>query len=296
MNNKNLFFWPEYANKTFDDGKFIDEYIEPYTFPGYIKNINFPLFPLNTLTHFIPKTTIKDIGYCMGDGPEAYLSNKEKKGPSWHYYDKKIEYVTNKNGYRAPEWETIDWKNSVVLLGCSMIFGVGVAEDETISYYLSKMIGKPVINLGFPAGSNEIIFNNSVSIFENFGIPSAVITFWSTMDRFQFYASYPHCVGLWTQPEDTATDVNLFELYNSLNGNDVNQNIKSYFLEVANRNFWKDRTEYYSASFFSPTSHYMRLDNFFKPDNNARDLIHPGKDKNYEVAQKLYTILKNKGI
>lgn len=293
----NEFLWTKYANKKFDDGKFNDDFIDHYTFPGYIKNEKFPLFPLNVLTHCIPGTDIRDNRYCTGDDPKKYLKNKEIKGPSWHYYNKEIRYITNSNGYRAPEWSAIDWKNSIVLLGCSMVFGVGVAEDETISHYLSEMLGKPVVNLGFPAGSNEIIFNNSVSLFENFGAPVAAITFWSTMDRFTFYDSYPSNLGLWTTSEANVSGVSLYELYNSLNETMINQSVKSYYLEVANRNFWKGRAEYYSASFFPSASHYMRLDDFFDPDDHdARDLIHPGRNKNYEVAQKLYTVLKNRGI
>jgi hypothetical protein len=42
-----------------------------------------------------------------------------------------------------------------VLLGASNIFGEGVLEDETISYYLEQMLGTPVINLGFAAASNQ---------------------------------------------------------------------------------------------------------------------------------------------
>ena len=66
-----------------------------------------------------------------------------------------IDYKVNSYGYRCPEFDTINWKDSYVLLGASNIFGEGVLEDETISYYLEQMIGKPVINLGFAAASNQ---------------------------------------------------------------------------------------------------------------------------------------------
>ena len=66
-----------------------------------------------------------------------------------------IDYKVNSYGYRCPEFNTIDWEDSYVLLGASNIFGEGVLEDETISYYLEQMLGKPVINLGFAAASNQ---------------------------------------------------------------------------------------------------------------------------------------------
>jgi hypothetical protein len=66
-----------------------------------------------------------------------------------------IDYKVNSYGYRCPEFDTIDWENSYVLLGASNIFGEGVLEDETISYYLEQMLREPVINLGFAAASNQ---------------------------------------------------------------------------------------------------------------------------------------------
>jgi len=66
-----------------------------------------------------------------------------------------IDYKVNSYGYRCPEFDTINWENSYVLLGASNIFGEGVLEDETINYYLQEMLGMPVINLGFAAASNQ---------------------------------------------------------------------------------------------------------------------------------------------
>jgi hypothetical protein len=66
-----------------------------------------------------------------------------------------IDYKVNSYGYRCPEFDNINWKDSYVLLGASNIFGEGVLEDETINYYLEQMIDKPVINLGFAAASNQ---------------------------------------------------------------------------------------------------------------------------------------------
>lgn len=66
-----------------------------------------------------------------------------------------IDYQVNSYGYRCPEFDTVDWENSYVLLGASNIFGEGVLEDETISYYLEQLLNEPVINLGFAAASNQ---------------------------------------------------------------------------------------------------------------------------------------------
>jgi hypothetical protein len=287
-----------------DDGKYIDLLgLGGYTFPGYLVHPEFPLIPLNIDTVNCTEGTrhpdgqAMEILWCMGDSKEQFITNSKKLGSEWHYYDKTVTYKLNRNGYRSTEWSNIDWKNSIVILGCSMIFGVGVAEDETINYYLQEMIGRPVVNIGYPAGSNEIIFNNSVAIFENFGIPASVITAWSTTDRFKYYTpSHSHDVGLWTTKSTMGDVVDLYELYTSLNANQTNQHIKSYYLEKANRAIWKDRSEYYTFSFFESTAHYMRLDTHFKIVPDARDLIHPGRNKNLEIAKHLYKTLRERGL
>lgn len=300
-NNFMLPLFTNYAIKAIDDGKYVDKRnLEGYTFPGYLVHSEFPLIPLNVdtnqcvddLRHHDGRAI--EILWCMGDDEQLFNKNLIKMGSSWHYSHKKVTYRLNRNGYRAPEWTTIDWKNAVVLLGCSMTFGVGVAEDETISYYLQNMLGRPVINIGYPAGSNETIFNNSVAIFEKFGAPAAVITAWSTTDRFKFYSSYAHDIGLWTPEGCTDEGINLHELYNQINLNVTNSHVKSYYLEKANKALWKDRSEYYTFSFFESSAHMMRLDTCFKCINDARDLVHPGKTQNLDIAKHLYTTLKDR--
>ena len=43
-------------------------------------------------------------------------------------------YKVNSLGYRAPEFNTIDWSNTYIIQGCSAVFGLGIADDnETIN-------------------------------------------------------------------------------------------------------------------------------------------------------------------
>jgi hypothetical protein len=39
---------------------------------------------------------------------------------------RKVTYTTNSDHYRCPEWDQIDWNSSILILGCSVVFGVGV--------------------------------------------------------------------------------------------------------------------------------------------------------------------------
>lgn len=266
------------------------------TFPNYIDNQKFPLLPLNAITHVFPNTFIQDIRWSLGDSPALFEKNIQSMGESWHYYHKEIIYNVNSNGYRAPEWNTIDWKNSVVILGCSMVFGTGVAEDETLSYYLEQLLHRPVINLGYPSISNEGIFNNSVSILEHFGSPLAVINVWAPVDRFLFFSTEPHHIGLWTNDKDESDGVSLGRLYEDMNLNQTNMRIKSYYLEKANQRLWKNKTQYYSASYFKSTADCMKLHKLLPSDRNARDMVHPGPDSNLSNAKYLFSVLKNRGL
>lgn len=282
--------WSHLASKTLDDAKYVDEKnLEGYTFPGYIAKEKYPFIPLSVMTHRNEDEI--NTNWCRGDDPALFQKNLSQLGNTWHYANKQVTYNVNSNGYRAAEWDDIDWENAIVLAGCSMTFGVGVNEDETIGYFLEKITKRPVVNLGYPAGSNELIFNNVVSIFEHFANPYAVVANWSTTDRFLFYSMDVVDVGLWTDQTVTVDGVKLEKLFKGLNYNITNMAMKSYFIEKATRQLCKDKSKYYSMSCFPSSSHYMRTDWHFLPDKNARDLIHPGPQSNRLMAEHLSTVL-----
>ena len=82
----------------------------------------------------------------------------------WHYRTQDVKYVMNQNYYRAPEWDTVDWQNSIVVFGCSHVFGEGLAENETLSHHLSKLTDRPVINLGQSGTGTMFSWHNSCKI------------------------------------------------------------------------------------------------------------------------------------
>ena len=59
-----------------------------------------------------------------------------------------VTYTLNRYGYRCPEFNKIDWTNSIVTLGCSHTLGIGINNDETYSNLLQESLNIPVINLG----------------------------------------------------------------------------------------------------------------------------------------------------
>jgi hypothetical protein len=55
------------------------------------------------------------------------------------------------------------------------------------------------------------------------------------------------------------------------------------YTSMSSREFWKNKCRYYYASFFEATAHYTESD-WVSIDNQARDLIHPGKGSAKQMA------------
>ena len=127
--------------------------------------------------------------FIAGDSEELYKSNLQIQNSDWHYRTKKVEYKLNSAGFRCPEFDTIDWQNAIVLHGCSQVFGVGIAEDETVTAQLQKLTDRPVINLGKPGASVTYTLANNMLLENNFPKPFAVINHWSGIWRDTIFTS-----------------------------------------------------------------------------------------------------------
>lgn len=69
-------------------------------------------------------------------------------------------YKMTAEGYRSvPGQKLSDNNKNILLVGCSLTFGIGVDDNQTISYFLKKSFNKHnIINLGFPSGGlNDLI-------------------------------------------------------------------------------------------------------------------------------------------
>ena len=94
-------------------------------------------------------------------------------------------YRFNSQGFRAPEFDEIDWGNAVVWCGDSFTFGVGVPEAHTLSGLANNWRGQTHINLGRGGASNGRISSVAHSILEY--SPRAVICNWSNPSRLWAY-------------------------------------------------------------------------------------------------------------
>lgn len=114
---------------------------------------------------------------------QAELNKKIFHNDYWRYNKEKIEYRYNKQHFRcANDFESIDWSNTVAVVGCSHVFGQGVSEQYTISGILSNEFGIPAVNLGIPGASNRQIHANAISVRKYFN-PKKIIVVWTYPNR-----------------------------------------------------------------------------------------------------------------
>lgn len=276
--------------KKFNDGKFHLDWTFPI--PGYAESVDHPFLKISSKTY--PTNE-----WCFGDNKENYEACLKKAPPDWKYRTKKIYYNLNSSGYRTYEWNDIDWKEAIVLLGCSNTFGMAVAEDETISYFLEALTQRQVVNLGYPSGSNDTIVNNLSTVFEKFGTPYAVVINWSCLDRFRYYHKFEYIdVGVWNNPVDgmspkTVQDnVDISELYQLQAMDQYNLWMKGYYLSKHALAMCKGRTKYVTFSYFGESALWMRADGLINFKGNARDMIHPGDKEHKEAAEFIYERLQ----
>lgn len=221
--------------------------------------------------------------YCTSDTEELFLENLKKQPADWHYRTKEIDYKVNSRGYRTKEFSDIDWKESIVLIGCSMTAGIGVAEDETISYFLEKKSGRPVINLGVPASGLDFALYNNFLLKKNYPQPWAVVNLFTNINRLiVFKKLYVEFLGLWSENDD---------YWRGHMINELNPLMKGVFNIEQIKHMWKD-TRSFEASWFDDTAHYGECSRLYF-ENGARDLIHCGPSDNKRNATLIWTFLRS---
>lgn len=131
-----------------------------------------PTRHLADLPHFYPY-----------DSPERYRDNLRSQPADWIWRNKTIRYTLNSLGYRAREFDTVDWSQVIVCFGCSMTFGIGVDDPDAWPVQLSQIVDVPVVNLAIPGGSVQINWANSVRLITAGARPRAVIYHWPDASR-----------------------------------------------------------------------------------------------------------------
>jgi hypothetical protein len=129
-------------------------------------------------------TRPESLYFGYSDSEELFKKNLKRMPEDWVWRNKQILYTHNSQGYRAPEWKDVDWNNSVLVFGCSFVYGVGIRREETCTKNLSDLLKMPVINLGCNGSSPLFQWVNSTILRSEYNVkPKAVIYYWPYSQR-----------------------------------------------------------------------------------------------------------------
>jgi hypothetical protein len=191
-----------------------------------------------------------------------------------------VTYNLNSNRYRAIEFHQVDWKNTVVLFGCSNTFGEGLNEDDTISARLSCLINKPVLNLGVSSSSMLYSLYNSALLHKYFTPPKAVVQLWTEYSRVTYFneLGLEH-LGTWNYKNK-----NYFDLWNQ---NEHNSKSQAYFIRLIAQQLWQEKSLYYEATHFVSTADILNCDILDIVDTALDIGRHPGPKSAQLAAEKI---------
>jgi hypothetical protein len=228
--------------------------------------------------------------YQCSDDEETFRENLKTQPEYWYYRTHSVIYTLNSLGYRTREFDQIDWKESIVMFGCSHVFGTGVTDEHTIPYFLEQLCGRPVINMGIGGSSIQTALHNSIILNDSeYPTPKAVVNMWTGLNRYQLYE---------TNFTDHIGSGNFLD-----NRFEKRENIVSFNLMNIKmmRNLWKNKTIYFEGTTFDQEKLINKLNGEVccepldtpKFDHEfARDLQHYSHMFNHEIAKKIYEKIK----
>ena len=205
---------------------------------------------------------------------ERHCKNLEFKS-KWENID--ITYILNSQGYRCPEWDKIDWKESVVIFGDSCVAGVGVPKNHTLSSFLQTTLQRPVINLGVAGSSNIFSLYNMIEMKRSGISPYAVISVETGIER-----TLTFC-----KPEIGNTGLKHWGSWNSNQLNykrfwleqEDNYLKHSEYIKENKRLLWKN-TKYLDYDWSGKLNSLPRYS-----ESLARDNLHPGMESYAKQAK-----------
>ena len=222
------------------------------------------------------------------DTKELYEINLKDQPEDWYYRSSRVEYNLNSAGYRTKEFNQINWSKSIVIFGCSHVFGVGTSEEDTISGQLERITNCPVINLGSAGSSSLFTLHNSILLNDSYPTPKAVVSLWTSPYRVPYYTEdqVMHC-GNWNY------DKFKIGYYWNVDRNNAITHLKLNTMTF--REFWKNKTNYFDLSLFYDTAKILNCE-YINQIDAARDLrkqksgpylAHQGRLTNKIIAERI---------
>ena len=240
-----------------------------------------------------------------GSDNEAEFQKNTKKLPDvmavWQ--GQTISYILNGQGFRAPEFHDVDWASSVVMLGCSYVFGEGLDSTQCLTHQLSEIIGRPVINLGIPGSGSDLIFYNGIALQRKYPQTQQIIIVWPGADRLtKFTDQGANNYGIWDcDPQMPGYNTDWNRIYVAMNAKSEHRAHVIKMYSWALQSIWGDRLReftwvYETADHIGCELLNQSRSSWDDSDSNscdrARDLLHPGPDWHRAWAKQIAKSLR----
>lgn len=249
---------------------------------------------------YIPQIDRKNLkeNYHSSDSYDRFIENKKRMPHDWFYNKFDLNYEFNEIGYRSPRLESLADKEFFVVFGCSNTEGIGLRVEDTYSYILSQKLKLPYLNFGRGGASINFIFQAN-TLFCNFfkKLPKFVIIQWPEPERYAAWDKdlHPHLIT--SQNYNSIPNPNIIRLYEARLLSNHNTIKENFFNIMATQLLWKKAgCGYIDFSICQKNifdiyfeKNDVKWFDYDEPNLNllARDLLHPGIQKNLEIANNL---------
>ena len=233
----------------------------------------------------VPKTVLTEYAnktheWLFDDTLENYQKNLQDPLIATHLSKQMVTYKLNTNGFRTKE--IVEDKDSIVALGCSHTFGIGLHEEDTYIAKLAKMLGLAYYNLGVPGGASDTAFRVA-SYWLPIIQPRYVVMVTPPISRFEIIRTNGDAILFNANAKEH--DKLVEDIAKHYIANDANPIINRQKNLLAIENICK----IHKSKFFWYTEDIMIKETEY---DLARDWKHSGPKQNFKVAQLMYSDIK----
>lgn len=214
----------------------------------------------------------------IDDTKKNFIKRLASQPKDWIYRKKKISYKLNEQGFREKPFKKVRWDKSVVIIGCSIAYGEGLALEDNIASQLSNILSIPVINLSISGSAIDLALFNSTILNTYYPKPKAIVHIWTSPNRYTHFSNI-------------TSDFNNKVPWHKNYDNKMNWEKRSKLYIESERAIWKNTVPRFEGSFFD---HNDQKITYFETLDLARDLHHPGIVSNLKAAKIIADQLKEK--
>lgn len=223
--------------------------------------------------------------WLSSDNRDEYKKNLKKNKSlldRGNWINKEIDYKINRYGFRCSEFTT---EPGIVWLGCSYTSGIGVMEEKTFAYQVSKKLNLKNWNLSQAAGSNDTCFRIG-SYWIPILKPKIVILVRPEISRFELINKHGTPEA---SPEREISKLWVLQRLNQQLQLERNISGLKYYTQQIGAEFY----EFCGHGVFREFAKNDVNQNFpLHVDDLARDLMHPGNILHKTAAKKIFNTIQ----